>query len=173
MACHGESDVDYILDLTNPLMIPIANTEQSFNLTPLDDTEVEGSQTLVLLLTNLNTTADAAIGDVSRLVILEDDELAAGELQLSPSNVTVDEDAGSVIFTVTRSRGSSSVSPSLSTPSASRTQRAIVLTALRSTLGPDVIVRNGFTIAGGLPLLAGDATVPVNGRFALFMWMFS
>ena len=100
-------DVDYMLDLTNPLTIPIANTEQSFNLTPLDDTEVEGSQTLVLLLTNLNTTADAAIGDVSRLVILEDDELAAGELQLSPSNVTVDEDAGSVIFTVTRSRGSS------------------------------------------------------------------
>lgn len=99
-------DVDYMLDLTNPLMIPIANTEQSFNLTPLDDTEVEGSQTLVLLLTNLNTTADAAIGDVSRLVILEDDELAAGEFQLSPSGVTIDEDVGSVTFTVTRSRGS-------------------------------------------------------------------
>ena len=97
-------DVDYMLDLTNPLTIPIANTEQSFNLTPLDDTEVEGSQTLVLLLTNLNTTADAAIGDVSRLVILEDDELAAGEFQLSPSGVTIDEDVGSVTFTVTPGR---------------------------------------------------------------------
>lgn len=77
-------------------------TTQTFTVTVLDDTQVEGTETVNLALSN---PTDGTTLGTQATAGLNINDFEAGSLQFSTTNFTVNEDAGSVTVTVTRVNG--------------------------------------------------------------------
>ena len=93
-------------DVSQTLEFDQGQERRSFDLMTIQDDELEGTETLTVVLAN-PTPDEVAVGGNSRLVLIEDDEPGQpGEYSLSaPDGAMVPEDAGSVELLVTREAG--------------------------------------------------------------------
>ena len=93
-------------DVSQTLEFNQGQDRRSFDVMTIQDDELEGTETLTLVLAN-PTPNEAAVGGNSRLVLIEDDEPGQpGEYSLSaPNGAMVPEDIGSVELLVTREAG--------------------------------------------------------------------
>lgn len=78
-------------------------TLKSFNVPILDDAIVEGDETVLLQLSN--PSANATISTVQATLTISDNDFAPGRISFSAAQTFVDETAGSVTVTVTRTSG--------------------------------------------------------------------
>jgi hypothetical protein len=143
--------VDYT-DVSATLQFDQGQTRRSFDLMTIQDDELEGTETLTLVLANPSPD-QAAVGGTSRLVLIEDDEPGQpGEFTLTaPNGATVPEDGVSIELLVTRERGDTGeVTVDFVTADGTDSDRAVAgedYTAATGTLTfPTGVLTQGFTI---------------------------
>jgi hypothetical protein len=95
-------------DVTNTLEFAPDATEADATLSTIARAAPAGPRTLSLLLVNTEPSGEAAFSGLGPLVIIEDPAAnRSGEFSLFTANAEVREDAGAIVFTVDRNRGSS------------------------------------------------------------------
>jgi hypothetical protein len=93
-------------DLTTVLTFGGDATTASGELLTIQDADVEGPETLTVLLASPKPAGEAGFSGTGPLVVIEDDDASAGEFSLFAASAEVDESAGTATFTVDRNRGS-------------------------------------------------------------------
>jgi hypothetical protein len=94
-------------DLTTTLEFDPGESSVEAVLSTLASSEPRGQRTLSLLLASPAPAGEAAFAGIGPLVVIEDPSgQRAGEFTLFTGTSQVDEDAGSIVFTVDRNRGS-------------------------------------------------------------------
>lgn len=143
--------IDYT-DVSNTLQFDQGETRRSFDLLTIQDDELEGTETLTLVLANPQPDR-AAVGGNSRLVLIEDDEPGQpGEFTLSaPDGATVPEDGGSIELLVTRAGGDTGqVTVDFVTADGTDSDRAVAGEDYRAATGtlsfPDGVLTQRFSI---------------------------
>ncbi len=143
--------VDYT-DVSATLQFSEGETRRSFDVMTIEDDELEGTETLTLVLANPSPDR-AAVGGESRLVLIEDDEPdQPGEFSLSaPDGATIPEDGGSIELLVTRDRGDAGeVTVDFVTADGTDSDRAVAgadYTAATGTLTfPDGVLTRSFFV---------------------------
>jgi hypothetical protein len=95
-------------DVTTALEFAPAATEAEVTLSTIARTAPAAPRTLSLLLTGAEPSGEAAFSGLGPLVVIEDPAAdRGGEFSLFTASAEVPEDAGAVVFTVDRNRGSS------------------------------------------------------------------
>jgi hypothetical protein len=95
-------------DVTTLLEFAPAATEAEATLSTIARTAPAAPRTLSLLLTGAEPSGEAAFSGLGPLVVIEDPTAdRGGEFSLFTASAEVPEDAGAVVFTVDRNRGSS------------------------------------------------------------------
>lgn len=98
--------IDYT-DVTTVLSYAAEETTKSTELLTIEDDEIEGPETLTLLLASPTPEGQAGFSGTGPLVIIEDDDGdPAGEFGVFAVADEVSESAGTAEFTVDRNRGS-------------------------------------------------------------------
>ncbi len=100
------ADVDYTPQSATLVFNPGVNV-QTFDIPIIDDTEIEGDETLQLTLDN--PTGPGTIGTGSATLKIIENDLGPGVIGFSTSNYLVDENAGTITLTLTRTNGYSGV----------------------------------------------------------------
>ncbi|MBM4225940.1 MAG: hypothetical protein FJ167_14470, partial [Gammaproteobacteria bacterium] len=98
---NATAGLDY-LGTNGTLSFADGETSKTFNVKLLDDTKVEGNETVGLIL--VGTTGGASLGLTNALLTIVDDD-AFGTFQFSTNSYTVVEGAGSVMVVVNRIGG--------------------------------------------------------------------
>lgn len=94
-------------DLTTELEFAPGDTTLEAALSTIARAEAAPPRNLSLMLADADPAGDAAFAGLGPLVVIEDPPADhAGEFSLFTANTTVNEDAGSITFTVDRNRGS-------------------------------------------------------------------
>jgi urease beta subunit len=124
-------------------------TSKTFTIPILDDTLVEGNETVNLILSS--PTGGAALGSqaTATLTIVDDDVVQPGVLQFSTSGYSVNENGGSATITVTRT-GGSNVSVTVHYATSDGT----------ATAGSDYTAASG-TLTFGVGEISKTFTVPI------------
>lgn len=98
--------LDYI-PVTDSLTFAPGETLKFFPIRIINDTNVEGKETVNLFLTNV--TANSTLGLSTSVLTIVDDDFAPGMLNFSSAVYTVNEYETNIVITVTRTNGSSGV----------------------------------------------------------------
>jgi len=85
------------------------DTLKYFNVPILEDTLIEGNETIELLLTEVSPTNAAALGVAVATLTIVDNDFGPGEIFLAATNLTVNEFETNVTLTVIRTNGSSGI----------------------------------------------------------------
>ncbi|MBM4225830.1 MAG: hypothetical protein FJ167_13900, partial [Gammaproteobacteria bacterium] len=95
---NATAGLDY-LGTNGTLSFADGETSKTFNVKLMDDTTVEGNETVALILAS--TTGGAGLGLTNALLTIVDDD-AFGTFQFSTNNYTVSEGSGSVTVLINR-----------------------------------------------------------------------
>ena len=98
---------DYTTTATGTLVIPAGSTSASFSVDPTADAIFENAETVIATLTGASTQGTAlALGGPATGTLIDDDAAPA----FSINDVTVNESAGTITFTVTKTGASALIS---------------------------------------------------------------
>jgi hypothetical protein len=100
------SPADYT-NVSDTITFVPGETVKTFHVPIVNDSDVEGSETVGLSLTNI--TAQSQLGLASATLTIVDDEFSPGRIQFSAPSYTVNEYETNAVITVVRTNGSAGV----------------------------------------------------------------
>ncbi len=150
--------LDYIA-AAGTLVFATGETSKSFTVTVLDDTVVEGDETVNLVLSN--PTGGALLGDPSTAILTIGAEPPHPQVQFSAEAYSVEEDDGSATITVTRTDGDAGqVTVVYTTSGGTATAESDYVTAAGTLIFAEGDTSKSFTVAIlDDALVEGDETV--------------